>query len=181
MKTSKKIAVIALMSATMTGGKMAMAFLPNVEPVSILLAVYAFVFGFTFALPAAFVFALTETLIWGVNTWVISYFIYWPLLAVVFSLLSAKKAPARLAVASAVALTAFFGVLTSLVDVGLFMGRFDNFWARFGVMYARGVVFYAVHIVSNLAIFCACFRPLCRALAKIQSQLFPAELGGQIN
>ena len=81
------------MSATMTGGKMAMAFLPNVEPVSILLAVYAFVFGFTFALPAAFVFALTETLIWGVNTWVISYLIYWPLLAVVFSLLGAKKAP----------------------------------------------------------------------------------------
>ena len=45
MQTGKKIAVIALMSATLTGGKMAMSFIPNVEPVSILLALYAYVFG----------------------------------------------------------------------------------------------------------------------------------------
>ncbi len=180
MNASKKIAVIALMSATLTGGKMVMAFLPNVEPVSVLLAVYAYVFGFWFAVPASIVFVLTEMLIWGVNTWVISYLIYWPLIAIIFSLLGAKKAPVSLAVVSAVTLTVFFGALTSLVDVGLFMGRFDNFWARFGVMYARGIVFYAVHIVSNLAIFCACFRPLTHVLKKIKVRLFPAKIDERI-
>lgn len=171
--TTKKIAVIALMSATLTGGKAAMAFLPNIEPVSVLLAVYGYVFGITFALPAATVFALTETLIWGVNTWVLSYLIYWPLFAAVFAALGAKKAPVFAVVAAAVVMTAFFGVLTSLVDVGLFMGRFDDFWARFGIMYARGVAFYATHIISNAAIFIACFAPLRRAAFYVKRRLFP--------
>ncbi len=176
MQTSKKIAVIALMSATLTGGKMAMSFIPNVEPVSILLALYAYVFGIFYALPCAIVFVTTETFIWGVNTWVISYFIYWPLLAIVFSLLGKRKAKLWQTILTAVLMTLLFGVLTSLVDVGLFMGRFDNFWARFATMYARGILFFAIHVMSNCVIFAAAFNPLKKILSKLKQNLFPDDM-----
>lgn len=173
MNAAKKIAVIALMSATLTGGKMAMSFLPNIEPVSILLALYSFVFGIWFALPCALVFVAAETLLWGVNTWVISYFIYWPLVAVVFAALGKANAKLWQCLLAITLLTLFFGVLTSLVDVGLFMGRFDNFWARFAAMYARGAVFFAIHVVSNFVIFLSVFNPLKKLLRLIKGNMFP--------
>ena len=41
MKSAKSIATIALMAATLSGGKLVMSMLPNIEPVTILIALYA--------------------------------------------------------------------------------------------------------------------------------------------
>jgi len=170
MKSAKGIATIAIMAATMSGGKLAMSVLPNIEPVTILIAVYASVFGFAYVLPATAVFVVLDVLVYGVNTWVVSYFIYWPLVALVFAIVNHKQKNLWINVFTAVLLTLFFGALTSLVDVGLFMGAFDNFWQRFGVMYARGIPFFVTHVVSNFAIFLLCYNPLCKALAKAKKQ-----------
>ena len=40
-----KIALIAVMAATLEGGKLALAAIPNVEIVTLLCAVYGYVFG----------------------------------------------------------------------------------------------------------------------------------------
>lgn len=170
MKTAKGIATIAVMAATLSGGKMVMSVLPNIEPVTILIALYATVFGFAYVLPATVVFIVLDVLIYGFNTWVISYFIYWPLVALVFAIVNHKQKNLWINVFTAVLLTLFFGVLTSLVDVGLFMGSFDNFWYRFGIMYARGIPFFATHVVSNFALFLLCYTPLCKALTKTKKQ-----------
>ncbi|MBR2029304.1 MAG: hypothetical protein IJ999_00160 [Clostridia bacterium] len=170
MKTAKGIATIAVMAATLSGGKMVMSVLPNIEPVTILIALYATVFGFTFVLPATVVFIVLDVLIYGINTWVVSYFIYWPLVALTFAFVNKKPKGVWPNVTTAVLLTLFFGVLTSLVDVGLFMGAFDNFWQRFGIMYARGIPFFATHVVSNFALFLLCYKPLCKALTKTKKQ-----------
>lgn len=170
MKSAKGIATIAVMAATLSGGKMVMSVLPNIEPVTLLIALYASVFGFAFVLPATAVFIVLDVLIYGVNTWVVSYFIYWPLVALTFALVNKKPKGVWPNVTTAVLLTLFFGVLTSLVDVGLFMGTFDNFWYRFGIMYARGLPFFAMHVVSNFALFLLCYKPLCKALAKAKKQ-----------
>ena len=57
MKTAKDIATIAVMAATLSGGKLAMSVLPNIEPVTILIALYATVrkreFYFLMIIPAA--------------------------------------------------------------------------------------------------------------------------------
>ena len=170
MKSAKGIATIALMSATLSGGKLVMSVLPNIEPVTILIALYATVFGFAYVLPATFVFVLLDVLIYGFNTWVISYIIYWPLVAFVFALVNIKPRGRLVNCIVAVLITLFFGVLTSLVDVGLFMGAFDNFWYRFGIMYVRGILFFAIHVVSNFALFLLCYTPLCKALTKAKKQ-----------
>lgn len=168
MKSAKSIATIALMSATLSAGKLAMSVLPNIEPVTLLIALYATVFGFAYVLPATAVFVLLDMFIYGVNTWVISYFIYWPLVAFVFAFVNHKPKNRWINCLVAVLLTLFFGVLTSLVDVGLFMGAFDNFWYRFGIMYARGILFFALHVASNFALFLLCYTPLCKALCKVK-------------
>ena len=106
------------------------------------------------------IFVLNETLIYGMGLWVISYFIYWPLLVIVFSALKFFKMRDLYYKITAVIMTVFFGVLTSLVDTGLFTGFYDNFFARFAIIYVRGILFYSVHIVCNIFVFAFLFSPL---------------------
>ena len=168
LSATKNIALVGMMAATIECAKLALAVLPNIEAVSLLIALYSFVFGWS-GIAAAAVFVCIEPLIWGFGPWLVSYFIYWPSLAVVFFILGRLRIKNRiLLTGSAVFLTFIFGVLTSLVDVGFFSGSFDNFFYRLGIYYIRGIVFYAVHIVSNFIIFLLVFTPLRRLLEKMK-------------
>lgn len=167
---ARTIALVGIMAATVECGKLALSFIPNVEIVTILLALYGYVFGLWGVL-AAVVFVSIEPLIYGFGTWVISYYIHWPIVALVFMLLSKLRIRNRWAVtAVAVVLTAWFGVLTSLVDIGLFSGTFDNFWYRFGIYYVRGITFYAIQIICNAVMFALLFCYLAKKLEKIKLQ-----------
>lgn len=155
-----KLALIAVMAATIEGGKLALAFLPNVEIVSLLCAVYGFVFGWS-GMAATYIFVFIECFIWGVNTWVLTYVIYWPLLTFVFVLLGKFDVKNRfVATLTAVTMTIFFGVLSSLVDTGLLTGFYERFWYRFSIIYVRGITFYLVQIFCNLFTFLILFRPI---------------------
>ena len=171
-----KLALIAIMSATLEAGKLALAFIPNVEIVTLLCGVYGYVFGF-YGIIATYIFVALETSIWGVNTWVITYLIHWGCVALVFMLLGNAKIKNRLILtAIAVALTASFGVLSSLIDTGLLTGFWNNFWKRFAVICTRGFAFYIVEIVSNLLLFLIVFRPLVNRLDKILPDKFKTHL-----
>ncbi len=79
--------------------------------------------------------------------------------------------PTSLVIAStaiALAMTFLFGVLSSLIDVGLFSGSYDNFLYRFAIYYARGVWFYVAQFVTNLIVFPLLFAPLTRLVLKIK-------------
>ena len=145
--------------------KLALMALPNIEVVTLLCALYGYVFGKRGIL-AAVVFVCIEPLIYGFNTWIISYFLYWPLVAFVFMMLGRAGVKNRfIIVGIAVGLTVWFGVLTSLVDIGLFTGQYDRFFYRFGVYYVRGAVFYALQIACNAVVFFG-FGFLSRLLQK---------------
>ena len=129
---AKSIALVGIMAATVECGKLVLSMIPNVEVVTILLALYGYVFGYLGVI-SAFVFVSIEPLIYGFGTWVVSYYLYWPLVALTFMLLSRLKVKNRFVITGvAILLTFFFGVLSSLVDVGLLSGNFDKFWYRFG-------------------------------------------------
>ncbi len=154
-------------AATLVGGKFVLSAIPNVEIVTLLCAVYGYVLGVT-GLIAVYVFVVTETLIYGFGTWVISYFVHWPLVCVAFILLSLFTKPNRiLYTAVAVVLTVAFGVFSSLVDVGLASGYFENFAERFAVYYVRGIYFYIAQIVTNLVVFPTLFVPISKAVARV--------------
>ncbi len=185
------ITVTATTTALLIGGKWALAAVPNIEIVSILLAVFSTVWGMPWALLASLVFVVVESLLWGFGTWVLSYIIYWPMLACTYWLLGkylvhANLPPLRTVIIGTVAIllcTTLFGVITSLVDVMIGYSSSDGlFWAlddiltRFAVMYARGIVFFVVHIVSNTVLFAVGYYPLTRTMYKIKQRLFVNEL-----
>ena len=150
---ARSVCRIGIMAAAIECAKLVLMTIPNVEAVTFLIAVFSYVFGWQ-GVAASLVFVAIEPLLWGFGPWVISYFIYWPLVAVVFMIFGRLGVKSRITVTgAAVLLTVFFGVLTSFVDVGLFSGRFDNLFARFGAYYLRGVVFYALQIATNAVLF----------------------------
>ena len=170
-RVSVSIALVGIMAAIVECGKLALAFIPNVEVVTLFLALFSYTFG-SLGLLAALIFVCVEPLIWGFGTWVFSYLIYWPLVAFVFFIFGKLKIKNRFIItASVIILTFVFGVLSSLVDIGLLSGFFDNFWYRFGIYYARGIVFYVVHIVSNTVIFFLLFPFLLKRLGEIKKHI----------
>lgn len=166
---ARSVALVGVMAATLECGKLALSFLPNVEVVTLLTSLYGYVFGWL-GVVASVVFVCIEPLLYGVNTWIITYFLYWPFVAAIFMLLGRLKVRGRLPItAAAVLLTAWFGILSSLVEVGLFSGYFDNFFYRFGIYYARGIVFYLVQIACNAVLFPLLFVPLTKRIQKLSS------------
>ena len=165
---AKSVALVGIMAATLECGKLVLAALPNIEIVTVLLALYGYVFG-VYGVISAFVFVSIEPLIYGFNTWVLSYYLYWPIVPLVFMMLAHMRVKNRFILAAvAVILTAWFGVLTSLVDIGLLSGSFDNFWYRFTVYYTRGAVFYITQIVCNAVLFVFLFNFMANKLSKIK-------------
>jgi energy-coupling factor transport system substrate-specific component len=165
---AKRVATVGIAAATLECGKLALAAIPNVEVVTLLTAIYGYTFG-VWGVLASVVFVCIEPLIWGFGSWFITYLIYWPLLAVTFAILGRLRIRSRiLLTATALVSTLFFGVLSSLVDVGLFMGYFDRFLYRFGIYYMRGIAFYAIQLATNAVIFPILFIPMHRMLKKIK-------------
>ena len=161
-----------IMAASLECAKLALAVIPNVEVVTLLLALYGYVFGGV-GIAAAFVFVCIEPMIWGFGTWMISYFIHWPLVAFCFLMLGKARLKNRfLMTAVALALTAAFGVLTSLVDIGLFTGNFERFWYRFGIYYVRGIPFYLIQLACNAVLFPLLFPTLSSVLGKAKKRIF---------
>ena len=167
-RSVRAIALVGVLAATLECAKLILAFLPNVEVVTLLCALYGYVFG-PIGVAATVIFVCIEPLIWGFNLWVISYVLYWPFLAAVFWLLGKLGVRSRV-ILSAVALcmTIWFGVLDSLVNVGLFSGAFTRFWERFAIYYLRGVGFYVAQLVTNAVVFPLLFRPLAQRLERMR-------------
>ena len=74
---AKALALVGLMAATVECGKLALSFLPNIEVVTLLLALYGYVFGW-YGVSAAVVFVCIEPMIYGFGPWLLTYMIYWP-------------------------------------------------------------------------------------------------------
>ena len=165
-------ALVGVMAATIECSKLALAAIPNVELVTLLIALYSYTFG-SVGVCASFIFVLVEPLVWGFGSWFVSYLIYWPALAIVFWVLGRSRIKNRFTLTLiAVAMTFVFGIITSLVDIGIFSGSYDNFSYRFFIYYARGIWFYAVQIVTNAILFLTVFTPLSNLILKIKNKLF---------
>lgn len=168
--TAKKIALCAIMTATLFVGKQALSMFANIEVVTILTACYAYIFG-PIVLLSVLGFVLLEMAIWGVAPWNIYYLIFWGLVAVIYCFLGRKKFNNLFVIVLiTIILTAFFGMLSSFFDV-CFAG-FTDFFYRFGIYYARGIYFYLIHIISNAIIFLLLFVPLTKLLEKLKNRFY---------
>jgi PAT family beta-lactamase induction signal transducer AmpG len=93
-------------------------------------------------------------------------------LAIIFMLLRRARVKNRwIITAVAVSLTVFFGLLSALVEVGLFSGSFDRFFYRFAIYYMRGIPFYVIQIVGNAVLFPLLFPYLSVRLERLGNKL----------
>lgn len=171
MLATTYIVRVAFMSALLTALKFALSFVPNVEVVTLLILVYGACFSLAYALPATLIFCAVEVAIYGVGSWVLLYFVYWPLLAL-FASLFLKGGRLPLALIFAVLGSELFGVLSACCDtlfcVSYFVGdQGAKYWVAY---YLRGVVFDIIHMVSNFVVVLVLYKPLTLVCKKFAPQ-----------
>lgn len=166
------VARVAILAALLTVGKLAFAAVPNVEVVTLLIIVYGATLGMPYALTAALIFCTVEMAIWPPHTWVVMYYIQWPLLAIVSSLVLRRTNIVKttvFAVVIAVVSAEFLGVLSASVDTLFCVGNLTPadlriYWLAY---YLRGVYFDVVHMISNAIIVSVLFAPLVLLVRKL--------------
>ena len=151
----KYVATMGMLGALLVVVQVGLAFLPNIELVSLLIIVYALVVGKAVFAPIA-VFVLTEGLIYGFGLWWLNYVYIWPLLALLA--LSMRKERSR--VVWAVVSGGFgllFGALCALPY--LFIGGTPTALAY----WIGGIPFDILHGIGNAAAAFFLFKPSVKA------------------
>lgn len=164
--TSKRLSVrelvlFALLGAVMFAGKMAMAGLPNIEPVSLLVILYTLAFGRK-ALWSIYLYVALECVVWGLNTWSISYLYVWLVLYLASRLLRGMDSPLGWAVVSG-SFGLFFGLLCTPVQLCI------GGWACAVSWWISGIPFDLAHCAGNFAMALLLYRPCRRVLEELDA------------
>ncbi|MDO4460766.1 MAG: hypothetical protein Q4C42_11940 [Clostridia bacterium] len=155
----RDICLMAVLGATMYASQVALAFLPNIELVSLLTILFTLVFKKKI-IGILGVFLVIETFTYGINTWTIMYMYVWPILALIAYLFRKVDKPVIWAVISG-AYGLSFGFLCSIVY--LFIGGPGGFWAYF----LNGLTFDLIHCLGNFTVTFFLYRALRKALEKL--------------
>ncbi len=137
--------------------------LPNIEPVSLLVMLFAVTFGWK-SLYAVYTFVVMEILFYGFSLWNVYYLYVWAILAVIAILMRKQTHPLVWALTSGVFGLAF-GALCAIVDV--FIGGFGYALAK----WISGIPFDLLHCGGNFLIALLLFVPLRNLLDKLCQQI----------
>ena len=157
--TAREIAVLGLLSALLFGAKIAMAPLPNSEPVSLLVIVYTAVLGLR-ALVPVYVYVLLEIVTWGLGSWSFYYLYVWAVLALAALVLREMQSPLGWAVLSG-AFGLCFGALCALSH-GIIGG-----WAYALSWWISGIPFDLLHGAGNFVMAVILFKPCKSVLSRL--------------
>ncbi|MBQ4600330.1 MAG: hypothetical protein IJB17_01710 [Oscillospiraceae bacterium] len=158
-----RITLFAVLGALTFGAKMAMSALPNIEPVSLMVMLFAVVLGLK-ALYPIYVYVFLEILVWGLGTWNVMYLYIWAILAALAWLLRKAEHPLVWALLSG-SFGLCFGALCAPVDVCI--GGFGYAAAK----WASGIPFDIAHCVGNFVIALLLFVPMRRLLTRLYQKL----------
>lgn len=159
---SRRVVLCALLAAMMTVLQMAMAPLPNIEPVSLLVLVCALAFGRD-VFYIVVTFAVLEGLVYGFHLWWVSYLYVWPLWAAAVLLLRrGGERPALFWAAASGAFGLSFGALCALPYLA------GGPWAALSYWMA-GIPFDLLHCAGNFFLALTLEKPLYRLLAGAKS------------
>lgn len=157
------MALFGVLGALTFALQVAMAPLPNIEPVSLLVMIFAVVFGWKSLYPV-YVFVVMEILFYGISTWNIYYLYVWTVLALAAILMRKTESPLAWALLSGV-FGLFFGALCGIVDI--FIGGF----AYAGAKWVSGIPFDLLHCGGNFGIALIMFKPLRNMMEKLYARM----------
>jgi len=161
----RELVLMALLGALLFACKMALAGVPNVEPVTLLIMVYSVVFGKK-ALWAIYLYIGLEVVTWGVHVWVINYLYIWAILYLLSRMLKDMRNPLGWGLLAG-AFGLFFGAMCAPVYI------FTNGWAYALSWWVSGVPFDLLHGASNFAMALVLFLPCHKVLETMKNSVRP--------
>lgn len=149
----REITLYAILGALLFALKMALAGLPNIEPVSLLVMVYAVVFGWK-SLWSVYLYVLLECFTWGFHIWSVSYLYIWLILFILSRLLRHMESPLNWAI-----LSGAFGMSFGLLCAPLCL--LSGGWAYAVSWWISGIPYDLLHCAGNFVMALLLFKP-CR-------------------
>lgn len=159
---TKELVLFGMLGSMTFGAKVAMMGLPNIEPVSLMVMLFAVSFGRKAVYPI-YTYVLLEFVLNGLNLWSINYLYIWLILAAAAWSLRDMRSPLGWAV-----LSGLFGLLFGALcaPVYLFSGG-----ALFALnWWLSGIPYDLLHCAGNFALALVLFTPLRRLLKQIWKQ-----------
>lgn len=161
--TLREVALFGILAALTFGAKVVMSFLPNIEPVSLMVMLYAVVFGRKGLYPI-YLYVFLEILFYGIQLWNINYLYVWAILALLAWLMRKSDSSLSWAILSGV-----FGLCFGLLcaPVYLFSGGlgFAISW------WSAGIPYDLLHCGGNFVMALILFIPLRKLLEKLYCKL----------
>ena len=136
-----------------------MSWLPNIEPVSLFVMLFAAVFGLK-SLYIVYVYVFLEIAVYGIGTWNIMYLYVWAILAIAAYFLRKQTHVFPWALLAGV-FGLFFGALCAPVD--FLLGDIGYVLAK----WASGIGFDVLHCAGNFALTLVAFQPLRKRLTRL--------------
>ena len=161
--TIREVVLFGVLGALTFALQVVMAGLPNIEPVSLLVMLFAVIFGWKSLYPV-YVFVVMEILFYGFSTWNIYYLYVWALLALGAIFLRKMEHPLAWAILSAV-FGLCFGALCGIVDI--FIGGWEYAVAK----WISGIPFDLLHCGGNFAVALILWKPLRNLLGKLWNRM----------
>lgn len=155
----KEMALFGVLGALTFALQVVMGPLPNIEPVSLLVMLFAVTFGWKCLYPI-YIFVVMEILFYGLGVWNVYYLYVWLVLAVAALAMRKTQEPLAWAILSG-GFGLLFGALCAIVDV--FIGGVGYAVAK----WASGISFDLVHCAGNFVITLLLFKPLRVLLNKL--------------
>jgi energy-coupling factor transport system substrate-specific component len=154
------IVTIGMLSAMLLAVQVALAALPNIELVTLLIVLYTLIYGRK-TVYIIYIFALLEGILYGFGLWWYGYLYVWTILFIIASMFKQLKSVQFWAI-----ITGLFGLLFgALYSIPYFI--FGGIGA--GISYwIAGIPFDLIHGGSNFIVTFALFRPLHYALNKFK-------------
>lgn len=157
-----EVVLFGMLGAMTFALQVVMAPLPNIEPVSLLVILFAVVYGWK-CLYAVYVFVMMEILFHGIGLWNINYLYIWTVLAVLAIAFRNMESPLGWALLSG-GFGLFFGALCGIVDI--FIGGPSYALAK----WISGIPFDLLHCAGNFALALVLWKPLRKLLDRLQAK-----------
>ena len=166
-----ELVLFAILGAMTFALKVAMMGLPNIEPVSLMVMLFAVIFGKKAIYPT-YIYILLEFMLYGLNLWSINYLYIWAVLLLLAWFMRESRSPLSWALLSGGYGLAFGALCT---PVYMIVGGL-----KYGIAWwISGIPFDFLHGAGNFVIALVLFMPLRNAMEHIYNAFLSSFTGAK--
>lgn len=159
----REICLFGILASLTFAAKYVMSWMPNIEPVSLMVMLFGVIFGLKALFPV-YVYVVLEILFYGLGTWNVNYLYIWAILLLLAIALRDMRGSLGWAVLSG-AFGLMFGALCMPVDI--LIGGFGYAASK----WVSGIPFDLAHCAGNFVIAALLFKPMRTLLEKLYSKV----------